>query len=122
MKKKILIADDDKDFVDSLEGILIDCGYETMASYEGIRTVEKARKENPDLILLDWKMPAGKGETILEHLKADDSTRQIPVIILTGLHDPEIEKTAHKHGVKAFLHKPYDTNDLIREIAKALAC
>lgn len=120
MKKKILIADDDMDFVQLLREGLERAGYETVAAYEGIRTVELAHREKPDLILLDWKMPTGKGDTVLKNLAAREDTRSIPVIIVTGAFEPDIEEKAKTFGVRAFFRKPYDARQLLEKIKEVL--
>jgi DNA-binding response OmpR family regulator len=121
MAKKILIADDDRDFVDLLRERLEASGFTTVAAYEGIRTVEVAHKEQPDLILLDWKMPAGEGSSVLQALSVKDDTKHIPVIILTGVEERDIEDQANSFGVKDIITKPYDSHELIEKIQKALA-
>lgn len=120
MSSKILIADDDRDLVSVLRKRLEQNGYITCSAYEGVRAVEMAHKEKPDLIILDWKMPSGKGGDVLEFLSERDDTRNIPVIILTGLDDPEIEEKAKKFGVKAVFHKPYDHNTFLKKIHEVL--
>jgi DNA-binding response OmpR family regulator len=120
MRKKILIADDDRDLVEVLSARLDAAGFDTMPAYEGIRAVEVAHKEKPDLILLDWKMPAGRGSDVLKDLKTKTDTKHIPVIILTGVSEGGIEETAYQLGAKLFLKKPCDAKFLIKKINEIL--
>lgn len=115
-KKRILIADDDREFVEMLSIQLEAAGYETVFAYEGIRAIELAHKERPDLIILDWKMPAGEGGSVLSFLAKEDDTKHIPVIILTGVDEPEVEEKALKLKAKAFIHKPYEPRALLQKI------
>lgn len=119
-RKILLIADDDVDFTEILSERLEHSGYETVSVHEGIRVIEAANKHSPDLIILDWKMPAGMGSTVLIELKKKGNTRHIPVIVLTGLDDENVEKEALRLGAKAFMKKPYDTHMLLQKIHEVL--
>jgi len=121
MSKKILIADDDKEFVEILSERLTNIGYDTVAAHEGIRAIQLAHQEKPDLIILDWKMPAGLGSVVLKDLKNSPDTKRIPVIVLTGLDDKSLEITAKKLGAGAFFRKPYNTQEFLMAIKELLA-
>ena len=114
--RKILIADDQKDFVFLLRTYLETKGYETVCVYEGIRVVEIAKKEKPDIILLDWMMPAGSGEIVLQNLKGNNETYHIPVIVVTAHGDSEVEKTSRNYGAVDFITKPFDHDQLVKII------
>lgn len=119
-KVKILIADDDVDYVEVLQSSLEHEGYQTLSAYEGVRTIELANKEKPDLILLDLKMPAGRGETVLKTLHRQNETRKIPVIVITGLPEGEIQDEIFSLGAKDFIKKPYDNKVLMNKIKMVL--
>ncbi len=120
MKKKILIADDDRDFVEVLRLRLEGAGYDTVCAFEGIRTIEMAHKEHPSLIILDWRMPAGKGGDVLKGLKEKNDTRHIPVIVLTGVSESEVKSDALNLGAADFVSKPYDARTLLLRIRELL--
>ena len=120
MSKKILIADDDKAFVELLSEELRGWGYQTDSVSEGIRVLEVAKKTFPDLILLDLQMPVGKGMEILKRLKKDAQTACTPVVVITG-SDPEQERDAVANGASAFFVKPYDRNKLRECLSQILA-
>lgn len=120
-KNKILIADDDHDFVEILRTFLESQGYQTFAAYEGVRTVEIANKKKPDLILLDLSMPAGKGDSVLQMLRLREATRNIPVIVITGLPKPNLKKKILSMGANAYFQKPFDEKELLARI-EALLC
>ena len=85
-RPKILLIDDDVDFVEATKTVLEKEPYEIMVAYDGDEGVKKAREEKPDLILLDVIMPVEDGFTAAEHLKKDAALGQIPVVI-PGLND-----------------------------------
>ncbi|GAI07118.1 unnamed protein product [marine sediment metagenome] len=83
-KAKILLVDDDIDFVESTKIILESKPYEVIVAYEGDEGLRKAREENPDLVLLDIIMPVKDGFTAAEQFKKDPQLSKIPVIMLTS--------------------------------------
>ena len=83
-KAKILLIDDDDDFVESTKIVLESKPYEVIVAHEGDEGLRKAREENPDLILLDVIMPVKDGFTAAEQLKKDPQLSKIPVLMLTA--------------------------------------
>jgi CheY-like chemotaxis protein len=83
-RAKILLIDDDTDFVDATRTVLEKNNYQVVADYEGQAGLAKARAEKPDLILLDIIMPVKNGFTAAEQLKKDPALNKIPVIMLTS--------------------------------------
>lgn len=116
IQKTILIADDEHDFVSILSERLESNGYTTVKAFEGIRAIESAHKFKPDLILLDLKMPAGTGQSVLQSLKKHPETKQIPVIVVTALIQPGLEREVLRGGAVGFFQKPFDMNLLLSKI------
>jgi CheY-like chemotaxis protein len=85
MRKSILIIDDDPDVVLYLSTLLEDHGYKALSAADGLEGFSRARAERPDLILLDLMMPAKSGISLLADLKKDQTLREIPVIMVTGV-------------------------------------
>jgi len=83
-KAKILLIDDDVDFVEATKIILESKPYEVIVAHDGEKGLQKAREEKPDLILLDIIMPVEDGFTAAEQLKEDPQLSKIPVLMLTG--------------------------------------
>ena len=83
-RARILLIDDDIDFVEVTKTILESKPYEVMVAHEGDEGLRKAREENPDLILLDVIMPVKDGFTAAEQLKKDPQLRKIPTLMLTA--------------------------------------
>lgn len=113
---KILIADDDKDFVQVLGQRLRAEGLSTIVAYEGVRAIEAVNREHPDLVLLDIRMPAGTGQSVLKTLRAKQSTAEIPVIVMTGHPDIGLEQDVRADGAQGFFTKPFEFDDLIKNI------
>ena len=90
---KILLVDDDIDFVEATKTVLEKEPYEVIIASEGNEALQKARDENPDLILLDIIMPVKDGFTAAEQLKKDPQLSKIPVIMLTAFSSKGQETT-----------------------------
>lgn len=120
-KNKILIVDDEKDLLTLLEKRLSLAGYTVLKADNGKDAVTIAKQEKPDLILLDIVMPEVDGPMVAEILKQDSSTEHIPIIFLTCLlTKPEEAKFGHKIDGHVFIAKPFDFEDLLRQIKKIL--
>jgi DNA-binding response OmpR family regulator len=119
-KKRILIIDDEPDFVRIVQVRLEAAGYEVLAAFDGMQGVSFAHKEKPDLIILDIMMPAMHGHRVCEALKKSSKTWTIPIIFLTAKGNKEDEDMAYKLGAEHFLTKPYDPQVLLETIKKAL--
>lgn len=119
-KPMILVADDEEELVKALRDRLHFEGFETVAAFEGVRAIEMAHKQHPDVILLDLRMPAGTGQSVLKSLKSRKETEKIPVIVLTALEGNDLEKELLLAGAFDFIRKPYDWNMLLDKIRNAL--
>ena len=124
-KAKILIVDDDIDFVESTKTILESKPYEVIVAHEGEEGLKKAREENPDLILLDVIMPVKDGFTAAEQLKKDPQLKKIPVIMLTGFSSKRQESSipvSRGFALEAedYLEKPVSPEKLFAAIEKCL--
>jgi two-component system, OmpR family, alkaline phosphatase synthesis response regulator PhoP len=120
MKKKILIIDDEKDFVKMVALRIQSSGYEVITAFEGLDGLEKARKEKPDLILLDFMLPKMEGGQICRMLKFDDAYKSIPIIILTARSQKQDEEFASEVGANAYLKKPFEPEILLGKIKELL--
>ncbi len=119
-KKKILIVDDERDIVKALMIRLQGAGYEVVTAFDGAQGVFMAHKEKPDLIILDIRMPAGDGFSVAQRLKRSIHTFTIPVIFLTGSPEETAEEKAMALGARFYVKKPYDPEELLDAIRRAL--
>jgi len=115
---KVLVVDDDRDTRDLLQAALEQRGFTVVLTSSGKRAVMLARQENPDLILLDLKLPGMDGYEVLQRLKAGSDTVDIPVVVITGsLTDEEVkQKKVLSLGAARFLTKPFAVDELVSEI------
>ncbi len=91
-------------------------GYEVLTAVDGIQGISSAIKEQPQLIILDIKFPAGGGLETLKKLSLSAKTCNIPVIISTCLDDPQIKQTVSSYNVVDYLVKPIEPELLIQKI------
>ena len=117
---KILVVDDEPDLVDTIQCRLEYCKCEVITASNGKDGLEKAANEKPDLILLDTNMPIMSGPEMLERLKKDPDLKNIPVIMVTALCEPQDIATASSYGVTNYVTKPFDYTELMEKIANAL--
>lgn len=118
---KILLVDDEKDFLHVLDSRLKASGYDLAFAMDGLSAITVAKEETPDLIILDIGLPAGDGFYVMQRLSAIAQTAFIPVIIATSQDDPAVRKRALEAGAKAFLQKPIDKDELLDAIEKVFA-
>ena len=116
--KRILAIEDEIDILEILEYILIDSGYDVLASQTGDNIFEKVEEFEPDLILLDIMIFNRDGREICKALKADERTKDIPVIMVSA--HPDVVNTIEKVGANDFVSKPFDINKLLQKIEHQL--
>ncbi|OIO38508.1 MAG: hypothetical protein AUJ75_02650 [Candidatus Omnitrophica bacterium CG1_02_49_10] len=120
--KKILIVDDEPDIVDIVKIYMQSAGYETCEACDGIEAIEKVRKELPDLIVLDVKMPHMDGYEVIKVLKKDERYGKIPIVILTATKRQGTDKdTFLRLGASGYIAKPFTEESLLSEIRAILA-
>ncbi|HWH78240.1 MAG TPA: response regulator [Candidatus Binatus sp.] len=119
-KKKILIVDDNEDLSKSLRILFRAHDYATVVASDAVAAVSEARKENPDLIVLDLGLPAGDGYVVMERLNNIESLAAIPVIVFTARDETAHRQRALEAGAKAFFQKPVDPAVLLNSIEQIL--
>lgn len=121
-KAKILVVEDEEILLTALKEELGSGGYLAEGAADGVEGLEKAKSFKPDLILLDLLMPKMDGMEMLQKLKADAATRDIPVVILTNLSDYEKISEALSLGAMDYLVKAnYRLEDLLEKVSTVLA-
>ncbi|HBD96444.1 MAG: hypothetical protein A2015_16035 [Spirochaetes bacterium GWF1_31_7] len=114
--KSILIADDTTENLHLLADFLIDEGYQIRTVTSGALAIKAVETAIPDLILLDIRMPGIDGYEVCKQLKKNDVTKNIPIIFLSGLIDPNEKEKAYQLGGDDYLSKPFDSNELIIKV------
>lgn len=120
-KKKILIVEDESALQKTLTEFLTEEGFEVFSALDGEMGVGLAKKEKPDLVLLDIILPKKDGYEVLEDLKGNDETKGIPVILLTNLESPEDIDRAFEKGASTYLVKSnYTLEEIVVKIKETL--
>lgn len=117
---KILLIEDDKDTVRAMAVRFKAKGYQFVVAYDAISAISTARKEKPDLIILDLGLPAGDGFTVMQRLKSNYELMFIPVIVVSARDPLMNEQRALESGAEIFFQKPFDNDELFLAINKAL--
>ena len=120
-KIKILVVEDEEILLTALSEELKQEGFEVVGAKDGVEGVEKAASEKPDLVLLDLVMPRLDGIGALKQMKEQDSTKEIPVVILTNLSDYDKISDALSLGAMDYLVKAnYRLEELVSKIRTVL--
>lgn len=121
-KQKILVVEDEEILLTALKEELSSGGYEVEGALDGEEGLQKVQSFKPALILLDLLMPKMDGMEMLQKLKADSSTRDVPVVILTNLSDYEKISEALSLGAMDYLVKAnYKLEDLLDKVRTVLS-
>ncbi|MBL7126793.1 MAG: response regulator [Dehalococcoidales bacterium] len=122
---RILLIDDDPDFIEATRTVLESKPYEVIVSYDGDDGLRKAREESPDLIILDVIMPVKDGFSTAEQLKKDDGLKKIPVIMLTSYAERGGGSSIAMSGgltleTEDYIDKPVRPEELLKRVEKYL--
>jgi two-component system alkaline phosphatase synthesis response regulator PhoP len=125
-KKQILLIDDDPDFVEAVKVIVENGGYDVRVAYDGQEGLEAVAEGKPDLIVLDVMMPVMNGHEACAKLKADDATKEIPIILLTAVADRVTTSTyTHRDMLESeaedYMPKPVEPQELLERIQSWLS-
>ena len=118
--KKILIVDDDPHLLLGLTPRLRASNYSVVTAADAIGAIAVARKEGPDLIILDLGLPGGDGFTVLERLRNLGDLSETPVIVLSARDPAENKKRSLDAGAAAYFQKPPDSHEFLAAIRQAL--
>jgi DNA-binding response OmpR family regulator len=118
--KKILIIEDDADVRLGYQVFLKAHHYDTSFAADGMSAISEARKQLPDLIILDLGLPAGDGFVVLERLLAITHLSLIPVLVVSARDARGNKERALKAGAKAYLQKPWSDSELLATIGELL--
>ena len=118
--KRILVVEDDADVRLGYHVLLKANHYDTCFAVDSLSAVSEARKQHPDLIILDLGLPAGDGFLVLERLQANANLAMVPVIVVSARDVVANKGRALKAGAKAFLQKPWNDTELLAIIGELL--
>ena len=121
MAKTILVVDDDQDVLRYFKTLLEDNGYRTVTATNGVEAMEKMHSEHPDLVTLDITMPTKTGVTVYRDIKQDDTLKQTPVLMVTGV-PPEFRRFISTRSQvpppEGYLEKPVTLGDVLSEVRR----
>jgi len=120
MKKKILLVDDEKDLVTAVTFRLNAEGYDVIVALDGQAALDMAKKEKPDLIILDLMLPKLNGYKVCSLLKADMRYNKIPIIMFTARVQETDRKMGEEAGADDYITKPFESSVLLAKIKEFL--
>jgi two-component system KDP operon response regulator KdpE len=119
-EKKILIIDDNEHLLLGLTARLRASGYTVASAMDGVSAIAAARKEAPDLVILDLGLPAGDGFAVLERMRSLPDLVATPVIVLSARDPTSNKERALDAGALAYFQKPTDNREFLAAIRQAL--
>lgn len=120
MAKKILVVDDEVQLVEMLKMRLEASNYNVITAYDGQEALGKARKEKPDLIILDLMLPKIDGYKVCRMLKFDEKYKKIPIIMFTARAQDEDKEMGQEVGAEAYITKPFEPKILLGKIKELI--
>lgn len=120
MAVKILLVEDDPTISESLKALLMAKGYVVVTAGDGSQAIIDARKEKPELMLLDVILPKMGGLDVCQILKKDPETKEIKIVMITALGRMGDVESAFASGADDYLIKPFESQRLFKKIEKVL--
>lgn len=117
-KKIILVVDDELDMLMVIKLRLEASGYKVITATDGLEGLNTARRERPDLIILDVMLPKMNGYKVARFLKFDDEFKKIPIVMLTALGRESDKSIGAETGADIYLTKPFESQELLNAIAR----
>jgi two-component system alkaline phosphatase synthesis response regulator PhoP len=115
-KRKILVVDDEVDLVETVRFPLEMEGFDVLVSYNGEDALNQARKEKPDLIILDLMLPKLDGYKVCRLLKFDERYKHIPILILTAKTQEKDKTLGMETGANEYITKPFEMDYLMEKV------
>ncbi|MGY2462161.1 response regulator transcription factor [Vreelandella sulfidaeris] len=117
---KVLVVDDEPNIVLSLEFLMEQAGFEVVTAEDGEQALARVKDAQPDLLLLDISLPGISGFDVLERLRSEEATAQLPIIMLTA-HGRDVEREKGMAlGADDYITKPFSTQSLVEKVKTLL--
>lgn len=120
-KPKILIIDDDPMLCDMLADLFTDRGFEAECRHDGGEAAGAVWDFHPDILVIDSVLPHTPGVEVVKQIRAVGLIRNLPIVVISGVHGQRPEQTAMRAGANAFLRKPFDLEDIVALVQRLLA-
>jgi chemosensory pili system protein ChpA (sensor histidine kinase/response regulator) len=117
----VLVVDDSLSARRTLAQVITDAGFVARTAVDGLDAIEAIEERAPDLILLDLEMPRMNGLELAFHLRGDEATRDIPLVMITSRSTAKHREQAHAAGIDAFITKPYQDDEVAEQIRLLVA-
>jgi twitching motility two-component system response regulator PilH len=115
---KVLVIDDAREVIDFVESALRSAGHEVSACRDGLDLEARIEREQPDLVLLDIVLPDRNGFQILRALRRSESTRTLPIVLLSSKKEPTDIEWGMMQGATGYLTKPFSAESLLSLVAR----
>ncbi len=116
----VLVVDDYPGNISVLTGILQGAGYSVRAAISGVVALDSIEVSLPDIVLLDIRMPIMDGFEVCHRIRADERTREIPVIFISALEEREDKARAFSEGGSDYIVKPFQAEEVLARVATHL--
>lgn len=121
MKPKILVVDDSPTIRKFITIALKVKGFEILSASDGMEALELLPNESIDLVITDLNMPNIDGFNLIERIRTNDNFQDTPIIVMSNLSDAEDIQRAMNLGANSYIVKPFDQNNITKEVAKYLS-
>ena len=116
----VLHIDDDQDLVDAVTSRFQAAGFRVASALDGVSGVQEALALPADAIILDYDMPNGRGDVVIDLLKGNDKTKNIPIVLLTAVHKKGLKRELLSKGADVFMTKPFDFQELQEVVSELI--
>ena len=120
MAVDVLIAEDEPSILESLDFILRRAGFSIASVTDGDAALAAVRRERPRMLVLDVMLPKRSGFDVLKQLRADEATRDLPIMVLTAKGQAQDRRIAEELGASSFVTKPYANADVVGAVKRLL--
>jgi two-component system phosphate regulon response regulator PhoB len=120
MSQTILVVDDEKDIVDLMRYNLVQAGFRVVSAFDGQQALEVARRERPDLVVLDLMLPTLPGTEVARLLRQEEKTRSIPIVMLTARGSEVDRIVGFELGADDYVVKPFSPRELVLRVQAIL--
>ena len=118
MVKRILLAEDEPNIVESISFLLKRAGLDVDTETDGMAALSSALENTPDVVILDVMMPGIDGFEALRRLRADERGRDVPVVVLSAKGQRTMRETAEEAGANVFMAKPFSNAELVDTVLR----
>jgi two-component system, OmpR family, response regulator len=112
MGKQVLLIEDEPNIIEAISFLLKHDGWSVTSHSDGADAVDVVRASQPDLVILDVMLPNRSGYDILQDLRGDDGTANLPILMLTAKGQAKDREIAEKHGADIYMTKPFSNREM----------